>query len=494
MTTAENHELYAQEDAKRLKRFKFLYPFYEFIGGMSKSFSTYLTFFYTNVFMFSVTFTATMTLISNVISWIGTPTFAAFLDRFSFKKAKFWPWVMIGSFVLNGATILIVALPVLTGKTVELAALVFGIRILMTVLGPMGTTPISGSFPRMGKTPEDRQYFAMSQKVGRDGGKTVFGYIVPPMLIFLSGGGDEPTMIGYAITCLICYGSMIAAGWMYALIGLKGSYVEREAMADTAASKKAKVPLSVVFKVLFTNRPVLGMFMFMMLHKSYYFIYTSYAAYVFRYVYQDFGKLSLFFTSFNLLAIIGVMFGPLWSKIFKESKRSFVAAFIAHMAFLVVLMVTFKSISANTFIIIFGASSFFMGMLENWVMPMFAASSDYGAWKTGTRMDAFIMSIYSLSVTASMFVTTIVGSALLNSFDYTNWLKAYNAGTVGITPEVVNGLSTLFSVAPFVISCVALCSLLFVFNLTDPKIRAIQADIKEGKTEATSQLDFKSLK
>ncbi len=493
MSTQELSNTQAVADAKRLKLFKFLYPFSEFCAGLQKSFfGTYLNFFYTNVFMFSVTFTAAMTLTSNVIGWIGTPVFAAFMDRFSFKKAKFWPWLMFGSTAIYGLQTLITALPALTGKTTELAALVFAITIFNTIIGPTASTPISGAFPRMGKDPKDRQYFAMSQKVGRDGGKTIFGYVVPPMILaFTASTGTD--IGGYALTGLVAGIVTIGGFWAFALLGLKGSYVEREAMAETAAAKKAKVPLSVIFKVLFTNRPVLGIFLFMMLHKSYYFIYTSYAAYVFSYVFEDFSMLSPFFTAFNLSAIIGVMFGPLWSKIFKESKRSFVAAYITHMIFLAIMAITFKSLSGTAFMALFACSSFFMGMLENWIMPMFAASSDYGAWKTGSRMDAFIMSIYTLSVTASLFVTTLVGSTALNSFNYTEWIAKYTAGTVGITPDIVSGLSNLFTLVPLAISCVALCCLLFIFNLNDKKIRAIQADLAEGKTQATSSLDLKSL-
>ena len=97
------------------------------------------------------------------------------------------------------------------------------------------STQFYGNLPRevlMAKTPEDRAYFAMTQKLGRDGGKTIFGYIVPVLLIWFSGGGQDPTMVGYAITCLISYGMAILGMWLYAWFGLRGSYVEREALKE----------------------------------------------------------------------------------------------------------------------------------------------------------------------------------------------------------------------------------------------------------------------
>jgi len=489
MSSIENVDLTAQaaEDAKRLKRFKILYPLYQLLAAMSKSFSTYVTYFYTNVFMFSVNFTAIITLTSNIIGWIGTPVFAAFVDGFRFKNAKYWPWVLIGALVVNGGTILIMALPALTGKTVELMYVVFILRILITLLGPLQTTPMSGAFPKMSNDPKDRAYFAMTQKLGRDGGKTIFGYIVPGLLLFLSGGGQDPTMGGYAITALICYGMTILGFWLYAILGLKGSYVEREAMKETDAKKKAKIPLSTTIKTIIGNRNILGLFLWFGIHKAYYFIYTGYASYVFRYVFQNFALQGTFMTIFNLTAIVGVAFGGVWTKLWKDSKRACTMAYVAHITFLVLMYLMFKPEGVNTFMILFGCSSFFMGMLETWVLPGYANAADYGAWKTGARMDTLTMACYNLSLTACHFVTTLVATFFLNSFDYTNWLKAYNEGTAQITPAVVGGLRNLYTLAPLGMAIIALLCYVFLFNMTDANLAKIHADLEAGKTAKDSE-------
>lgn len=475
-------------NARQLKKLKILYPLYQLMASMAKAFSTYVTYFYTNIFMFSVNFTAVITMTSSIISWIGTPVFAAFIDGFSFKKAKYWPWILIGSLAVNGGTMLIIALPALTGKTVELMYVVFIIRIVMTLLTPMSSTPMSGAFPKMAKDPRDRQYFGMSQKVGRDGGKTVFGYIVPAMLLAISGGGTEPTMKGYAITAAICYGAAILGFWMYALFGLRGSYVEKEGLAETKAKKANKVPISAMVKTITGNRAVLGMFLFFGLHKSYYFLYTSYASYVFRYVFQDFGMMGTFMTVFNFTAIVGVMFGPLWNRLWKESKKACAAAYITHIIFQIAILLTFSPDGLWLFLVLFGCSSFFMGMLETWVLPNFAAAADYGAWKAGARMDSLVMACYNLCMTACHLLTTLVATMFLNSFNYTEWLKAYKEGTVGITPDVIKGLSGMFTTGPLVLALLALAAFLFIYNMNDDRLRAVQKDLAEGKTAATSDL------
>jgi len=495
---AEEKVLTAQEqqDLKDAKKFRFFYPFSEFCAGIQKSFfGTYLNFMYTNVYMFTVTYTAIMTVCSNLVSWIVTPVFSGVVDKIKFKKAKYYPLLAVGAVVSLGIQFLITGLPFLTGQTTSLAPFVFGLAILQVVVGPLLTSPVNGSFPRMGsKSTEDRLFLAKGQKFGRDGGKTIFGYVVPVLLATFSGSADGSyNMRGYALTGLVAALVTIMGYELFAFCGLKDSFVEREALAETEKMKAAKVPFSQTIKVLVANRPMLGSFLFMLFHKSYYFLYTSYATYQFTYVFRNPAALGSFFTVFNLLAIIGVLFGGVYQKIFKDSKRAFVACYITHMIFLVIIALFFNKMSATAFIAVFGCSSFFMGMLETWVLPSFAASAEYGAWVSGNRMDSLVMSFYSLSVVGSLLVTTLVGSTLLNSFDYSGWLVKYQAGEVGITDEVVSGLSIIWTWAPLILSCCALCSLLFVYNLNDKRIAAVQKDLAEGKTKANSTIDWKSL-
>ena len=105
-------------------------------------------------------------------------------------------------------------------------------------------------------------------------------------------------------------------------------------------------------------------------------------------------------------------------------------------------------------------------------------------------MDTLTMACYNLSLTACHLVTTLVATAFLDSFDYTNWLKAYNAGEVGITTEVIGGLRNLYTLAPLILAVIALFCWIFLFNMTDENLKKVQADLAEGKTAATSQWKF----
>lgn len=472
-------------DKKRLNLLKILWPASELGGGFNKAyFSTYASYLYTDVYMLGTVFSGILTMIQTAIRWLGGPVFGTFLDRFSFKKSKYYPWIIGGSIFVYTAWILLFALPVLGISGPHMRPVAMALSVLIALVSPIATTPISAVYPQLSKMPKDRQFFAMFQKIGRDGGKTVFGYLCPAMLVFFTARMGESN--AYAITGLII--GLITIAFYVALgLGLRGSYVERNAVERSRSadgSRKKNVPLSKMFATIFTNKALLSMFLFMAIHKSYYFIYITGAAYLFKYYFNDFAMMGTFMVVFNLTAIIGVSFGPLWRRIFKETKRCFVLCMATHVAMMLIIAVTFKSLSSVFFLCLIAVSSFFMGLLENYIMPMFAASSDYGAWKSGSRLDGITMSIYALTITTGTLVATAIRTGVLARIG----LDAVVAGAA-VSEAFLNGLAVLFGWIPFVMGCV---SLLFVviFPLNDIRIAQMNADIADGKTAATSAYKF----
>ena len=480
------------EDQRKLKQLKITYPVQQLGGGVEKAyFSTYLSYLYTNIYAMPAAFSGLITIIQNVVGWIGGPLFGAIIDKVQFKNAKYYPWLIIGPLVFYISWMLIYCLPMfgIVGYTGAVVALVFA--VINACVSPLVTVPVNAVYPTMSTKPSDRQYFARMQKIMRDGGKTVFGYIFPVALPAIALAASHGSMAIAERSEAISYGACAVVACVIPIIGyviyamcLKGSYVERNAMRKPG-SKKKSLSLGTMFKGIFANRPLLSMYLFMSLHKSYYFIYTSCAVYMFKYVFNDFAKMSIFMTVFNLTAIVGVMLGPIWKKIFKETKRCFVSCMLVHVILLAVIAVTFRASSLMLFMVLFGVSSLFMGMLENYVMPMFAASSDYGAWKTGSRMDGLTMSVYSLTIKTGTLVATTLRTAVLVAAN----LDAITAGGA-VTAEFVSILSAFWTYAPLALGILSLLVLAFVFNLNDQRIADINADLKAGILAADSAHKF----
>ncbi len=354
------------EDKKRLNRLKIIFPLYNFTtAGYFNLEGYYLTFFLTNVYLFSVNQTAGLALISSVLAWAFAPIFATFVDRFKFKQSKYWPWLVMGFTGVLGSLMLIMSIPALAGgkNLSSLVPLVFVLIVVVRLSEQLMNVPMQGMFPKMAKSPGNRQYFAVSRKVGSELGKALFGYILPLALVAFTAASSGNEYKGYMIAAIIFFGLPLITGWILALFGVKGSYVEREGIADVERAKAKKIPLSAALKTLFTNRPVLGLFLFFTLHKTAFFIYVAYGTYIFTYI-LDINLLGAFFTLFSIGAVAGALAGRIWTKIFKESKRSCVMAMGAHVAVTAIIAIFFKGLSTPVFLGLFAVSTFFMGYVR----------------------------------------------------------------------------------------------------------------------------------
>jgi len=456
-------------DAKRLKRIKFITPFRGFLNGASSVFDGYyMTYFLTDIYKFPVAFTGLLSGVSVILALIFAPAFAAFSDRFRFKKSKFWPWPLMGSSITYLGYIVVMSLPVFKSVNAAIFAPVVFVILLTARLGDqISKVTVSGISPIVTKSPTVRRFLAQGTKIGHETGKTIFGYIVPLFIgVLASVSGNR--VLPFAIAAVILF----IMGWsdpaIYALFCIKGSYIEREGLKQ--AEKKERISLLKMLKVLFTNRPALGMFLFFTLHKLAFFIYVIYGISVYDHIFNQADAVGSFFVVFSVAAIAGVFCGKLWTRLFRESKRSCSMAMVIHIIFTAIIALTFNRIPISLFLAFFAVSSFFMGMLETWVTPLYTACAEYGNWKTGVTMNALVMSTYGLSVSISLALPPVVATILIRPDNYNH------------------GLTVLFTFAPLVLAVTALLCFLLIFNLNDAKIRKIQKDLAEGKAGATSDL------
>ena len=77
-TTSE----FSQEDKKKLRQFKVAYPIQQLGGGIEKAYlSTYLSYLYTNIYVIPAAFSGIITIVQQVVGWIGGPVFGTIIDK-----------------------------------------------------------------------------------------------------------------------------------------------------------------------------------------------------------------------------------------------------------------------------------------------------------------------------------------------------------------------------------------------------------------------------
>lgn len=472
--SAEFLEKQQLEDEKKFKQLKLIWPAAQ-QGFDNAFFGVYTSFLMTDVYQMSVVLAGALQLVKSVLGWIAGPIFGAIMDRFSFKTAKYWPWLILGTTALYSSQILLFSMPMLGVRTENMAIFAFVVSVIGAVATPIESTPISAVYPLISAEPQVRSYLATVQKLWRDGGKVIFGYLVPILLVYFTAKFGGVQSNAYAVIAIAIGIFTMVFNYLLAYV-LRNSYCERNAIAQCAARKSSskKTVFSDVFKAIFKNRALLSMFAFLAIHKAYYFLYLMSGIYLFKYNFNNFAQFGIFTTVYNLMAIIGVLFGKSWLKIFKDTKRSLVTSGVVHIFFMAIIAITMKNLSSTGFIILVGCSSFFSGLFEAYIMPMFAGASDWGAFTTGQRQDGLIMSIYGMSVTVGISLSTIIRTYLMESAGYN--AAAYVNGVM--PPQIVlDNFNIMFSIVPLVLGIVCILIVQLFYPLNDKRLAEIRKEL-----------------
>jgi Na+/melibiose symporter-like transporter len=471
----------AATQAKQRKQettLKYLYPSLDFGGGAWKAyFSTYLPMLYTDIYMLPVVLSGFLEMVQQALAWIAAPVWGTVLDRVTTKKGKYWMWILLAAVLAAGFYIILFAMPALSSNPASMAFFAFLLAALLALSIAIVDNTGTALFPRLVSSAADRTFLSAGRSVGREASKTIFGALTPIMLIYFTGAGGSDVN-GWALTAVIVGISGLIFYVAFAFY-LKNSYVERQAIAETGMAKTAKggkPSLTEVFKNLVTNRPLLVMFLYFLILKLYdlgFAVMTS--AYFFRYYIGNMGAMAGYMTFRTFAELAGSVAGVYWLKIMKDSKRAFTVSGLLHIATLVVVVFTIRGLPLTGIIALLTINQFFVGLLSAYVLPFFAAASDYGALRTGTRTDGLNMSTYVLALRVAVVIATSFRVGVLARVGYD--AKAYAAGAAP-SAAVLNQLLNFQSLYPLILSILGVALVFFLFPINDAKLKEIKEELK----------------
>lgn len=242
---------------------------------------------------------------------------------------------------------------------------------------------------------------------------------------------------------------------------------------NAAAGKKRKMSTVAIFKSVFTNRALLAMFAFFAIYQLLVFTQSMTASYLFRYYFESFEKVSIYQSVRTFCTAGGTLLGIFWYRLIKDMKRAFISANVG-------LIVTIASLY---FLIPYGAAAFiavtflqnlFCGIIASLLLPMFAAASDYGTYKTGVRADGLNMSAYTLAIKVGIALSATFRTAVLANAGYD--AKLYVDG-VKPAQEVLNALFNLQSLYPLIFAVAALAIVCLLYPISDKKLAEMRAEM-----------------
>ena len=468
------------ENTKRRGRVKdmAIYPLSEIAAGTYEAyFTTYISLLMTTVYRFSVTLAGVLESLQSIVGWVVQPLFGIFLDRFSFKKSKYWPWYIILGIGCGVAYIVIFSIPVLSSNPASLAipvACVIAIAAIFLAGADQVGLNIYASQARGSK---ERAYIGSAAKFGRDGMKVVFGLSFPLMLVaFTSAFGGE--IKAWALAALIFAGIAIIVYIILAVITSK-SQAEKEAQAKGNTRTKATVKQTLLS--IFTNRALLVAVAATILSKTFFFFHILGGSYFWKFYMGNFTMMSAFSTSFSLCAIIGALCVPVFLKLLKDTKRTYVVAFCIQAVVYLCAMLLVSPTDAVRTIAVLSCASFFNGVTDSLTLPLFAGATDYAKWKYGTAEVGLTMSCFALAVRVGLVVSIAVRTVLLAAGGFDS--KALAAGAA-VPGGVMTALFNMNTIIPAVICVVIALVVSLLYPANDRKLAEMRRDLKAREASA----------
>jgi sugar (glycoside-pentoside-hexuronide) transporter len=384
--------------------------FYSF-GGFGSNLlftltTSFLMYFYTDVFKISPLAVGTVFLIVRVIDAILDPILGMMVDRTRSRWGTYRPWLMFGSPLLAMMTLLLFTAPDLSpsGKIIYAIAVYVGYSFVSSIVN----IPYHALTPALSKDPSQRTVIVTGkQLLGALGTLTVSGAALPLVAYFGSGQkGWFFTTLAFSIFGIISY-------WLCAR-GAK-EYDNSEINTQNA-SHEGHPPLKEQLKIISKNGPLVALLIAGFANMTATIVNSSTAIYYWQY---NVGRADLYSQLFiwgTLLSIPAFLSIPYFVNKFGK-KIVFIGSCIITILPLAVLLITpygnvTQIFTLSVLVKVLGPLS---GVLP-WIM--IADCVDYGKWKTGINGSATIHSMMLFTNKLAAAIGGILSGALLGAAGY----------------------------------------------------------------------------
>lgn len=428
-----------------------------------KIFSTYLAFFYTDVFGISAVAVGTMFLVTRIWDTANDPIMGILCDRTNSKYGKFRPylfWIAI-PFGLIGVLLFTTPDFSLTGKIIY----AYVTYTLMMMAYTAINVPYASLLGVMSGNPNKRTVLASYRMTFAFGGSLLVFAIYQPLVDFFKKSFTEAT--SYQLT-------MVVVGGLAVLFFiLTFSWTRERIKVPKEQNNNLKEDVNNLMK----NIPwfiLLGAGVMTLIFNSvrdgvalYYFKYfiiddIFVGIYTFSAVYFFWGQ------AFNMLGVI--MAKPVSAKIGKR-KTFMYAMFLA--AVLSSLFYMFNRESVILIFVLQALISFCAGIIFPLLWSMYADTADYSEWKTGRRSTGLVFSASSMTQKLGWTLGGWITMLLLAFYGF--------EANVDQTPETINGLKVMISFIPAIAALLS-GAFMYFYQLNEKKVKEITKALEAKRT------------
>jgi sugar (glycoside-pentoside-hexuronide) transporter len=420
---------------------KLSYGFGEFSGAVVWSLaSSYLLFFYTDVFGLAGGVAAIILLVARVWDCFVDPILGLLMERTKSKHGRFRPYILYGALALCALNILTFYTPDLstTGKIIY-AGITY---LLLGTVHSVVSVPYGALATVMTRDTDERTSLNAYRGLFGQVAGILTGAAVMPLILVL-GKGDQQNGFFYAAVVL----SLVSAPLLFMTFKnckevITPATMEKPSIKESLKAVSSNIPLLLILANLF----IVLMGLFGRLGTL-----TYYAIYVLNRP----DLIAVLFTLLSVCGAVGAICLPFIAKVMEKKTLMILGATIAGIAF---IGIYFTPVTNITMIIVWTIIACIpIGLASPLCFSMVADCIDEYQVKTGKRADGAIYSVFSLSTKVA---NAIVGAAAASTLG----LIGYVANTQQ-TPEVIDGINILVNLVPgilFILSTIPL----FFYKIT----------------------------
>ncbi|MDR1422460.1 MAG: MFS transporter [Coriobacteriales bacterium] len=316
---------------------------------------------------------------------------------------------------------------------------------------------------------QQRATMSSRRMLGQALGKIVFSLVAVSLIGFFSGPDKLP--IGYTIATAVLTLPMVVC--YFVIFVVSKPYEKTQAPGGAGAQATAeKVPVWKSVANAARNSQLIVLLIADFGRCFAFYLVTAVTAYYFRVVLGDPGAMTLYLLLINVAAAIGALAAPYVTRAIGK-KNTYFLGMVGYAACL--LLVFLLPSDYMTFMIIMVIASAILQLSFSMGTAMFADTVIYGEHKTGVNSRGFIMGLYSLPIKTSVVARASFIGVMLAAMNYV---------PDAVTPQMVDGIKSLFTVYPAI--ALIICALFgyLLYRLTDKRVTQLSDELAERKNAA----------
>ncbi|HEY1921429.1 MAG TPA: MFS transporter [Tepidisphaeraceae bacterium] len=433
--------------------------------------STYLLYFYTDVFGLTAAAAGLMFFVSRFSDAIFDVVMGMLADRTKSRWGRFRPYLLWLAIPMGVGAILAFTTPSFGGAGKIIYAYIT--YILFMFLYSAINIPYTALLGVISSDPAERSDAATSKFIGAYLGGIIVSATALPLATHYLGHGNEAR--GWQLTLTVY---SIAAALFFFITFLS----TRERVQPIATEK---VAVKDDLGDLVHNGPWIALFAVTILLILFVCIRSSITTHYFKYYVGTqevnlFGKMhhfgfaeltSAFNTVGQIASLVGTAMVPLVTRIIGR-KRATLLLFITAL----ICTGAYYFLRPQDLILIFGLNiigSLVGGPISALLWIMYADTADYSEWKTGRRATGLVFSASIMSNKMGWAVGSMIAAWILGTTGF--------VPNVVQTPAVLNGLKGMMSLISVVPGVIAVIVLAFFYRLDEKTMADVKAELDERR-------------